>query len=151
MPYEEVELTRDCEMVEVPHGNTVTIPAGTPALITQALGDSYTVQLPTFGGLYKVAGGDADALGKQRGAALGQKPAVTDRPADESAIWAELRNVYDPEIPVNIVDLGLIYDMNIEPLAGGGSRVNVKMTLTAPGCGMGRVIAMDAKDRIEHV
>ena len=151
MQHEEVQLTRDCEMVQVPQGNTVTIPAGTAALITQALGDSFTVQLPAFGGLYQVAGKDADALGKDRPAAPARKPAASGGPVDEAAIWAELKNVYDPEIPVNIVDLGLIYDMTVESLANGGSRVNVKMTLTAPGCGMGRVIAMDAKTRIEHL
>lgn len=150
-PYEEVHLTRDCEMIEVPRGNTVTVPAGTPAVITQALGDSYTVQLPTHGGLYQVAGKDADALGKER-AEVSEPPSVAaDGPVDESAVWTELKNVYDPEIPVNIVDLGLIYDMGIEPLATGGSRVNVKMTLTAPGCGMGRFIAMDAKRCIERL
>lgn len=151
MRYEEVELTRDCEMVQVPQGTTVTIPAGTPAVITQALGESYTVQLPTLGGLYKVAGADADALGKQRIDTAAAEAAAVSGSVDEDAVWAALRNVYDPEIPVNIVDLGLVYDLRIEPRAEGGNRVSVQMTLTAPGCGMGTVIAGDAKSCIERV
>src|SRR5262245_37619547 len=151
MRYEEIELQRDCEMIQVPQGNTVMIPAGTAAVITQALGDSYTVQLPTIGGLYKVAGKDADALGKRRTDMHAAHAAAASGKVDEDAVWNELRNVYDPEIPVNIVDLGLVYDMRIEPIPTGGNRVNVKMTLTAPGCGMGTAIAMDAKSCIERV
>ena len=151
MRYEEVELTRDCEMVQVPQGTVVNIPAGTPAVITQALGESYTVQLPTLGGLYKVAGSDADALGKQRVDTAAAEAAAASGTVDEDAVWGALRNVYDPEIPVNIVDLGLVYDMRIEPRAEGGNRVSVQMTLTAPGCGMGTVIASDAKACIERV
>lgn len=151
MRYEEVELTRDCEMIQVPQGTPVTIPAGTPAVITQALGDSYTVQLPTLGGLYKVAGKDADALGKERVDTEAARAAAASGSVDEAAVWAALKNVYDPEIPVNIVDLGLVYDMKIEPEPGGGNRVSVQMTLTAPGCGMGTVIAGDAKACIERV
>ncbi len=151
MRYEEVELTRDCEMVQVPQGTVVTIPAGTPAVITQALGESYTVQLPTLGGLYKVAGADADALGKQRVDTAEAEAAAAGGSVDEDAVWAALRNVYDPEIPVNIVDLGLVYDLRIEPRSEGGNRVAVQMTLTAPGCGMGTVIAADAKSCVERV
>jgi probable FeS assembly SUF system protein SufT len=152
MPYEEVELKRDCEVIQIPNGITVTIPAGTPAVITQNLGDSYTIQAPTLGGLYRLAGKDADAIGKAL-VRTGEESAHADpnAPVDEELIWAQLRNVYDPEIPVNIVELGLVYDLQIEPLATGGSRVEVKMTLTAPGCGMGEIIAHDAKCRIENV
>jgi len=151
MRYEEIELTRDCEMIQVPQGALVTIPAGTPAVITQALGDSYTVQLPTLGGLYKVAGKDADALGKESVDTDAARAAAASGSVDEAAVWAALKNVYDPEIPVNIVDLGLVYDMRIEPLPSGGNRVSVQMTLTAPGCGMGTFIAGDAKSCIERV
>ena len=149
MRYEEVELTRDCEMVQVPQGTTVSIPAGTPAVITQALGDSYTLQVPTFGGLYRLSGKDADAIGKAAARSDGEVGADLNVPVSEDLVYAQLRHVYDPEIPVNIVELGLIYDLKIEPLATGGSRVEVKMTLTAPGCGMGDVIAHDAKSRIQ--
>ncbi len=150
MRYEEVTISRDCEVVQIPHGVTVSIPAGTPAVITQALGDSYTIQIPTYGGLYRLAGKDADAIGKAAPAAV-EETGEPNRPITEELIYNQLRNVYDPEIPVNIVELGLIYDLRIQPLPEGGSRVEVKMTLTAPGCGMGEFIAQDARDRILSV
>jgi probable FeS assembly SUF system protein SufT len=151
MPYEEVEISRDVEVVMIPQGVTTTLQAGTPAVITQSLGDSYTLQVPTFGGLYRLAGKDADAIGKAAARSDGVPGADLDAPVTEDLVYAQLRNVYDPEIPVNIVELGLIYDLAIEPLPDGGSRVGVKMTLTAPGCGMGDVIAHDAKMRIESL
>ena len=149
MSYEEVELKRDCEVVQIPNGIKVTIPAGTPAVITQNLGDSYTIQAPTLGGLYRLAGKDADAIGKAL-ARSGESEAAVDpnAPVDEELIWAQLRNVYDPEIPVNIVDLGLIYDMRLTPQTDGSNRVDVKMTLTAQGCGMGGAIAADAREKL---
>ena len=149
MRYQEVVTTRDCTVVQIPYGNTVLIPAGTPAGITQALGDSFTVEIPTIGGLYRVAGADADAIGKERPVAV--DAAAANEPVNEARIWSALRNVYDPEIPVNIVELGLVYDLRIEPLPEGGSRVHVQMTLTAPGCGMGQIIAGEAKRLIEEV
>jgi probable FeS assembly SUF system protein SufT len=129
------------------------LPAETPVVITQALGDTFTIQVPTLGGMYRIAGKDADALGKARPTpATEDKPAATvDGPVEESLIWDQLRNVYDPEIPVNIVELGLVYELRTEPHPNGGTKVYVKMTLTAPGCGMGEVIAADAKLRIENV
>jgi len=151
MPYEEVELSRDVDVVMIPQGVTTTLKAGTPAVITQALGDSYTLQVPTFGGLYRLSGRDADAIGKAAARADGEPGADPNAPVTEDLIYNQLRQVYDPEIPVNIVELGLVYDLKIEPLATGGSRVEVKMTLTAPGCGMGEIIAHDAKSRIETV
>ena len=149
MRYEEVTINRDVEVVEIPAGITTAIPAGTPAVITQSLGDTYTLQLPTFGGLYRLAGRDADAIGKAVTRAEGEDGAAG--PVTDELVYAQLRNVYDPEIPVNIVELGLVYDMKIEPQADGKSKVIVKMTLTAPGCGMGGVIAHDAKTRIESL
>lgn len=151
MPYEEVEISRDVEVVMIPQGVTSTLKAGTPAVITQSLGDSYTLQVPTFGGLYRLAGRDADAIGKAPARTDGEPGADLDAPITEDLVYNQLRNVYDPEIPVNIVELGLIYDLHIEPLAEGGTRVAVKMTLTAPGCGMGDVIAHDAKTRIQSL
>jgi probable FeS assembly SUF system protein SufT len=150
MAYEQIETRRDCQAVQIPQGNSVTIPAGTEVVVTQSLGGSYTVQVPSLGGLFRVAGYDADALGLE---AL-EADAATAAPAgplEDESVWAVLKNVYDPEIPVNIVDLGLVYDLRIDPLPGGLSRVEVKMTLTAPGCGMGQTIAMDAKHRIESL
>lgn len=145
-----VELTRDCEAVQIPVGNTVTLPAGTSVDITQTLGGTYTVH--AMGGLFRIASGDVDALGltAEPAAAGGEPPPARagGGPLDEPAIWEVLRTCYDPEIPVNIVDLGLVYDMVIEPGSAGGSKVSVKMTLTAPGCGMGGVIARDAQEKL---
>lgn len=149
MRYQEVVTTRDCEVVQIPSGNMVRIPAGTSAVITQALGDSFTIEIPTIGGLYRVAGADADAIGKDRPLPAGEAAAAG--PVNEARIWRALRNVYDPEIPVNIVELGLVYDLRIEPLPAGGSRVRVQMTLTAPGCGMGQIIAGEVQRLIEEV
>jgi probable FeS assembly SUF system protein SufT len=147
MSYENVSISRDCEAIQIPHGNMVTIPEGTLAIITQSLGGTYTLQIPSMGGLFRVADRDADAIGKERPTAAPAEAASEE--LSEEAVWNELRNVYDPEIPVNIVDLGLVYDLKIEPLAEGGSNVQVAMTLTAQGCGMGPSIAMDAQRRIE--
>lgn len=144
---EAVRLTRDCDAVQIPAGNTVRLPAGAEGWLTQALGDSYTIQLPAHGGLYRIAGRDADAIGKEPTAAAATPAAA--RPLSEDSVRDELRHVYDPEIPVNILDLGLVYDLRLEPQPSGKSRVLVRMTLTAHGCGMGPSIAMDAQRRIE--
>lgn len=146
---EETTITRDVEVIQIPYGETLTIAAGTPAIITQSLGDTFTLELPTLGGLFRLAGRDADAIGKQTQQSVGAEAVATDGPVEEQQVWDALRNVYDPEIPVNVVELGLIYGMAIEAQEGGGYKVGVKMTLTAPGCGMGPVIAEDAKSRIE--
>lgn len=148
MNREETTITRDVELIQIPYGESVTIAAGTPAIITQSLGDTFTLELPTLGGLFRLAGRDADAIGK----AAAAEPAGAVRaegPLQEEQVWAALRNVYDPEIPVNVVELGLVYGMAIEAQEDGTYKVGVKMTLTAPGCGMGPVIAEDAKSRIE--
>lgn len=149
MRREETTLTRDVDVIQVPYGDKVTIAAGTPAVITQALGDTYTIELPTLGGLYRLAGSDADAIGKA--VSTDASAAAPAGPLQESQVWDALRNVYDPEIPVNVVELGLVYGLAIEDLGDGSYQVGVKMTLTAPGCGMGPVIADDAKQRIESL
>ena len=139
-----VTLSRDCEAVQIPIGTAVVLKAGTEVDITQTLGGTFTVH--AMGGLFRIPGRDADALGlavPDEGV-----PQVVEGPVDEKQIWEVLRTCYDPEIPVNIVDLGLIYDMRIASLPEGGSAVNVKMTLTAPGCGMGGAIASDAQHRL---
>ena len=140
-----VELTRDCEAVQIPVGNTVTLPAGTSVDVAQTLGGTYTVH--AMGGLFRIATKDVDALGLKPDEVASQsnRPAG---PVDEQAVWEVLKTCYDPEIPVNIVDLGLVYDMVIESLPSGNSRIGVKMTLTAPGCGMGGVIARDAQEKL---
>ena len=147
MQHEEVELTRDCQAEQIPHGSMATLRKGTVAVITQALGDTYTVRLPN-GALYRIAGQDADALGKDQQSVAATSP-QQEGPVTEDMVWAQLRDVYDPEIPINVVDLGLIYDLQIEPQADGDSKVLVQMTLTAQGCGMGPSIAGDAQRRIE--
>lgn len=144
--YEEVEFKRDVQAVRIPYGDTVLIPSGTGGVITQALGETYTLQIPTMGGLYRIADSDADAIGKEP-----RRTRSADGPLSEEMVWEELKNVYDPEIPVNIVDLGLVYDMRLEAVESGGMRVFVAMTLTAQGCGMGPSIAMDARRRIESL
>ena len=138
-----VQLKRDCAVVRIPAGTTDTLTAGTEVHITQTLGGSYTVQAP--GGLFRISPQDADALGLE--AVAPSAPCATG-PVDEKLIWDTLRTCFDPEIPVNIVDLGLVYDMQLAPIASGGSRVDVKMTLTAPGCGMGPAIAGDAQVKL---
>jgi probable FeS assembly SUF system protein SufT len=152
MPYIETELKRDCQAIRIPEGIPVSLPAGTPVVITQALGNTYTVQAPTIGGLYRIDGTDADAIGQKPPESKEAAPRLDGHgPVDEKLIWEQLRTVYDPEIPVNIVELGLVYDLCIEALPDGGNRVHIIMTLTAPGCGMGPVIAMDAKSKVESV
>jgi probable FeS assembly SUF system protein SufT len=146
---EPIKLTRDCQVVAVPAGHTLMLPQGTEVMITQSLGGSYTLLVPSYGGLFRLSNRDADAIGREtrsaETSAVGGQALTGD--ALEKEVWAQLKTCYDPEIPVNIVDLGLIYDMNISTL-NDGSRVDVKMTLTAQGCGMGGSIAADARNKI---
>ncbi len=144
-------LTRDCELIRIPSGEKFTLPAGARVQITQALGGSYTVALlEGYGGLARIADGNADALGEQVDTKSAAAPA-TDGAAkvEEKAVWDQLKTCYDPEIPVNIVDLGLVYDCVVEQPEGQPATVQVKMTLTAPGCGMGPTIAAEARAKIE--
>jgi probable FeS assembly SUF system protein SufT len=141
---ERVELSREVEAVQIPGGHAVTLEKGWEVIVTQSLGGSYTVQVPAYGGLFRIAGTDADALGKEPTAA----PTPVAPSGDlEQQVWDVLKTCYDPEIPVNIVDLGLVYDMRISP-EGGVTRVDIKMTLTAQGCGMGTSIAADARVKL---
>ncbi len=142
---ERVELTRECEAIQVPLGSPITLEKGLEVFITQSLGGSFTVQVPAYGGLYRIAGKDADALGKSAADAVSTAAASGDL---EAMVWEQLKTCYDPEIPVNIVDLGLVYAMEVLPLDGGVKRVDVKMTLTAQGCGMGASIAIDARQKL---
>lgn len=146
---ERVTLRRDCEAIQIPSGIVTTLPAGTEVRIMQALGDTYTVMTGN-GYLVRIAGTDADALGKEPAprTAAGETPAPTDPAEIEQLVWEQLRTCYDPEIPVNIVDLGLVYHCQATPLPGGGHRVEVKFTLTAPGCGMGEVLKTDIERKI---
>ena len=142
---EPVTLERDVSAVIIPIGESVTLREGTPGFITQALGGSYTVYVE--GNLFRIAGADADALGK----VPEPPPDVPDNATDkdiEEVIWNQLKTCYDPEIPVNIVDLGLIYRCDVTSLDDGQRRVDVDMTLTAPGCGMGDILVQDAQEKI---
>ena len=142
---EPVTLARDVRATIIPAGEEITLRQGTSGFITQALGGSFTVYIE--GNLFRIAGGDADALGKEPTL----PPAVPDNPSDadiEAVIWKQLKTCYDPEIPVNIVDLGLIYRCEVSPLGNGQRSVDVDMTLTAPGCGMGEILVMDAQEKI---
>jgi len=146
----ERTLTRDCPAVQIPAGNTIVLEAGTTVFITQSLGGSYTVA--TEMGLARISAQNADALGLEVTAAPAAATATGGAEVvDDKQVWDQLKTCYDPEIPVNIVDLGLIYDCQITPRDGNGALVNVKMTLTAPGCGMGPVLAQEAKSKIEAI
>ena len=145
----EFTTTRDCEAIQIPSGTKTILPAGTPGVITQTLGGSYTVA--TYQGLARVAEKDLDALGLEKPASAApadKTAAASGGEIDEKDVWAQLRQCYDPEIPVNIVDLGLVYDCQLIKNPEGGTKVEVKMTLTAPGCGMGPAIAHDAQSKL---
>ena len=143
-----VMLERDVVALQVPFGEKVRLPAGTAVMLTQSLGGSFTVEAPSLGGLFRVAGADADALGLEKPEGADAPPAAGEGELTEERVYQELRSCYDPEIPVNIVDLGLVYDLKIDALPSGKKNVSVRMTLTAPGCGMGPAIASDARDKI---
>ena len=139
---------RDCDVVMIPQGDEVTMPAGTVGYITQALGGSFTVFVD--GNLFRIAGIDADAIGKQPV----MPPSLAENATEddvESLLWEQMKTVYDPEIPVNIVDLGLIYRCEMLTDQGGERVVEVDMTLTAPGCGMGDILVDDVRAKLKLV
>lgn len=136
-----VQLTRDCKAIQIPNGETMSLEQGHEVYITQVLGGMFTVETE-WGYLVRIDGQDADALGqaipKER-----QKPDWSSFPSLEDAAWAQLRTCYDPEIPVNIVELGLVYKLEIQ-----NQDIRVQMTLTAPGCGMGEVLKTDIESKL---
>jgi probable FeS assembly SUF system protein SufT len=143
----ETTLTRECAATMIPSGQVVNLPAGTRVFITQTLGGNVTVR--TEGGLFRIAAADATAIAGHQATAEAAEPSAGE--FSEEAVWGALRTCFDPEIPVNIVDLGLIYDLAVESGSDGRRVVDVKMTLTAPGCGMGPVIAEDARQKIARL
>jgi probable FeS assembly SUF system protein SufT len=145
---EAVVLSRDTRAVIVPAGVEVKLKAGQSGFITQALGGSFTLYIE--GNLFRLAGEDADAIGKQVLTPPTLPANATEDDVREAA-WQQMRSCYDPEIPVNIVDLGLIYECGVVPTADGTRAVSVKMTLTAPGCGMGEVLVQDVREKIEVI
>ena len=137
-------LSRDTTGTVIPAGEVVTLPAGTEVYIVQTLGGNVTVR--TDQGLFRIDANDASALAGYTAAAPEAGPAHD--AFSENAVWETLKTCFDPEIPVNIVDLGLVYDLSVENTPEGKHQVEVKMSLTAPGCGMGPVIAEDARKKI---
>jgi probable FeS assembly SUF system protein SufT len=144
---EQITLKRTCDVLEIPSGLRQLLQTGTVVRISQSSGDSYTVTTG-HGNLYRVEGKDADALGFP--APQSSSAALTGEFSEE-AVWNELRTVFDPEIPVNIVDLGLIYSCANTPLEEGARRLEITMTLTAPGCGMANVIKADVERKLSHL
>ncbi len=143
---EQVILRRDITAIQIPDGNRVKLTEGTAVVITQALGGSYTV-MTDWGQMLRVDEKDVDALGKEASA----KADEADEGTLEERIWARMRKCYDPEIPVNIVELGLVYDCTLKEREDGDNDVFIKMTLTAPGCGMGDVLAQDVQRQTEEL
>lgn len=143
---EPVRFERDCAAIMVPSGDLVNLPAGQTGYITQALGGSFTVFVE--GNLFRIRNEDADAIGKEPM----PLPELPDNASDdeiEQAVWAQLRTCFDPEIPINIVELGLVYRCDIVTDEAGRRRAEVTMTLTAPGCGMGDILVEDVRSKIE--
>ena len=145
---EPVVLNRDVEAVMVPVGTPITLKSGLAGYITQALGGSFTLYIE--GNLYRIAGEQADAIGKERVVAPVLPPDATIDDVKELA-WQQMRSIYDPEIPINIVDLGLVYNCLVTAQADGTRAVRIDMTLTAPGCGMGEVLVADVRAKVELI
>jgi probable FeS assembly SUF system protein SufT len=146
---EPITLSRACEVVEIPSGIRGTLPAGAVVRIMQSLGSGYTVATER-GYMYRVDAKDTDALGRSN-ASMAQGPAVQEGSFSDQMVWDQLKTVYDPEIAVNIVDLGLVYSCLIAPLKQGGNRIQIKMSMTAPGCGMGNVLKTDVESRLSRL
>jgi probable FeS assembly SUF system protein SufT len=145
---EPIVVQRAVKAVAIPAGVEVNLKVGSVGYITQALGGSFTVYVE--GNLFRIAGQDADAIGKT----AAQAPEVPPGASEEhikTIIWKQLKTCYDPEIPVNIVDLGLIYECDVRKNGDATRTVDIKMTLTAPGCGMGEILVQDVRDKIEII
>lgn len=143
-----ITLGRDCDAIEIPSGAPAKLPAGTGVRVMQFVGSSYTVASDY--GLFRIDVANADALGLTPPAPA-QPSASEQREFSEQMVWDQLKTVYDPEIPVNIADLGLIYSCVTQPLEAGGRRIDIKMAMTAPGCGMGNVLKADVENKLAHL
>jgi len=142
-----IKLSRDTEVIEIPAGTRGVLPEGSPVSIMQSLGGSYTISGGQYGAMYRIDAHDADALGLP----VPEAPAAGEqKPFSEQLVWDELKTVFDPEIPVNVVDLGLIYGCAISDVEGG-YKLDVKMSMTAPGCGMGNVLKADVENKLKRV
>lgn len=146
--HESFVIQREVDAVMVPSGHPIRLEPGLAGFISQALGGSFTLYIE--GNLYRLAGSDADAIGKEPVKAPELPPDATEEDVRALA-WKQMKACYDPEIPVNIVDLGLIYECTVSTNEDGSRRIDVQMTLTAPGCGMGDVLVEDVKDKLEQI
>jgi len=148
---EEVVLSRNCEAVMIPSGEKVLVPVGAHATITQSLGGTYTL-ITDRGLMVRISGNEVEAIGKtpENAPSVEEGSELTAEKLEE-LVWEQLKTCFDPEIPVNIVDLGLVYLCELEDVEDGGKNVKIKMTLTAPGCGMGPVLAGDVKQKVESL
>ena len=142
-----IALARDCEATEIPYGGTQLLPAGTKVRIMQSLGGSYTVATEQ-GSMVRIEARNADALGLTPQPTEAQAAPIQ---FSEKLVWDQLKTVFDPEIPVNIVDLGLVYSCQITPAEGGGHKIEIKMAMTAPGCGMGDVLRADIERKLSQL
>jgi probable FeS assembly SUF system protein SufT len=147
---EPITLSRECEVVEIPSGLPNKLPGGTVVRIMQNLGNTYTV-FSDYGLMYRIDAKDADALGIAPVVADASPADAEEKLFNEQMVWDQLKTVFDPEIPVNIADLGLIYSCVTTPLDQGGNKIDIKMTLTAPGCGMGNVLKNDVEKKLERL
>ena len=145
-----VEFERETNVVQIPDGTPLAVPVGTRGYIMQVLGGNYTLRLET-GHLVRVAGQDAPAIGREAPIEVSAEGGEGGEGTLEDRIWAQLKTCFDPEIPVNIVDLGLIYGLVLDDAGADGKRVRVTMTLTAPGCGMGQVLKDDVESKVRGV
>ncbi|MBV8517515.1 MAG: putative Fe-S cluster assembly protein SufT [Acidobacteria bacterium] len=145
---EEVTFSRNAEAIMIPSGERVLVPQGSQATITQALGGAFTL-ITERGLMVRISGKEVEAIGKEPQESNEIKPEDLTPEKIESMVWEALKTCYDPEIPVNIVDLGLVYLCELQEGEEGGKKVHVKMTLTAPGCGMGPVLASDVRMKLE--
>jgi probable FeS assembly SUF system protein SufT len=141
-----ITLSRETDVVEVPSGINNKLPAGTVVRVMQNLGTTYTVY-SDYGLMYRIDAKDGDALGLSNATAAPEASSESE-PFSEKMVWDQLKTVYDPEIPVNIADLGLIYSCQVKPLDQGAHRIDIEMTLTAPGCGMGNVLKSDVETKL---
>ena len=144
-----IKILRDCDSTLIPSGDKITLIKGTLVRVTQALGGDFTLYVN--GNLVKLSGKDADAIGREVKDLVSESININNGEYSEELVWEQLRTCYDPEIPVNIVDLGLIYDLSKDGTKKDGYTLNIKMTLTAPGCGMGPVIAQDVETKIKNL
>src|SRR5882762_2892059 len=145
---EPIVVQREVKAVAIPAGVEVNLKLGSVGYITQALGGSFTVYID--GNLFRIAGIDADAIGKEAAIAPQVPPGASDDDI-RGIVWKQLKTCYDPEIPINIVDLGLVYECDVHHNDDETRTVDIKMTLTAPGCGMGEVLVQDVRDKVQIV